>query len=659
MKLRKVDDRYVLDCSYDERMVAKGAGFWWDPALKQWYTKYQEKAALLSEYADPGLAAELKDVAATRQAAVEASKAVDADLNIPAPEGLSYLPFQRAGIAYAMARGATLMADEMGLGKTIEAIGVLNTDPAIQKVLVICPAGLKLNWYRELQRWLIRPARVGIVDAGSNGWLDTRMVDVVIINYDILDRHIQAIHDASWDLLIVDECHYLKNPKAKRTALVLGRWARNPEDRVDPIRARRRLYLTGTPIVNRPIELWPLVHSLDPEGLGRNWHGYVKRYCGMYESRWGMDVSGATNLEELQERLRATIMVRRLKADVLTELPAKRRQIVELECDGLETRSAVRAELEAWEKAKVNIEDLQAKVELAKADENEDAYRAAVERLNECMRVTFSAISRLRHETALAKLPQVIDNLEEALESGHKVVCFAHHHDVVDGIMAKFKNAVRVDGRMDTADRQASIDRFQKDPSCRLFVGSIMAAGVGITLTAAAHAVFAELDWVPGNITQAEDRLHRIGQRDSVLVQHLVLDGSLDARMAKTLVAKQEVIDRALDRTAEPIPPAVPVLQKEVAATESATRKKIAQEATTFTAEMIGLVHDRLRILAGMCDGARALDDLGFSKMDARLGHDLARAESLSPRQAALGARLVHKYRRQVGELPWLQKEAV
>ena len=172
-----------------------------------------------------------------------------------------------------------------------------------------------------------------------------------------------------------------------------------------------------------------------------------------------------------------------------------------------------------------------------------------------------------------------------------------------------------------------------------------LAAGVGITLTAASHVIFAELDWVPGNMTQAEDRLHRIGQRESVLVQHLVLDGSIDAHLAKTLIAKQEVIDRALDDETM-----IPVVPGATAATADAKPSKLDEEAAKLSAEEIAAVHEKLRFLAGCCDGAAARDDAGFNRLDTRIGKHLAQLAILTPRQAVLGARIVHKYRRQLGE---------
>lgn len=583
-------------------------------------------------------------------AAVATSRATEStDCDAPAPAGLSYLPYQRAGIAYALARRGTLIADEMGLGKTIQAIGVINGDETVRRVIIVCPASLRLNWKRELERWAVRPLTIGI----ANGKLPE--TDVVIVNYDVLKKHREALAAVAWDLAIVDEAHYCKNSKAQRTQHTQAVCAL----------ARRRVLLTGTPIANRPVELFPLLQIADPEawdpagkrkgveqpaGSGCGFFRFAKRYCNAHQTSAGnrmvWDFSGASNLPELQERLRATCMIRRLKSEVLTDLPAKRRQVIEL-AGGEE---AVDEERSAWARHEEALEGLRVQVELSRADEDPASYAAAVDRLRAGSQLAFTEIARARHATALAKVDAALEHVENALESSAKVVLFAHHKDLIAKLsagLAQFSPVV-LTGDTEMADRQAAVDRFQTDPACRVFLGSITAAGVGLTLTAAAHVVFAELDWVPGNVSQAEDRCHRIGQRSSVLVQHLVLSGSLDARMARILVAKQDVADRALDRLApeasnEPVIPA-----GETAATEG-RRAALEAAAAKLTPLNILAIHDALQRLAGLCDGASTEDGMGFAKIDVRIGHSLARAARLTPKQAALGQRLVRKYRRQLG----------
>lgn len=636
------DGRYfVAESTYQEKDALKEAGFWWNKFVPgKWATPDPEKAARLREHVDESAAAVLNRMLAKKDEAIEASKATNATIDIPAPEGLAYLPFQKAGIAYASQRPATLIADEMGLGKTIQAIGVINMDPEIKTALVICPASLKVNWHRELTKWLTRPFKIGIVNGEWQAW------DIYIMNYDILKKWADFLRVAEFDLLICDEAHYLKNPKAQRTNQVLGKWDKDPEKIIPPIRAKRKLFLTGTPIVNRPIELWPMVHSLQRDSLGKSWKWYVTRYCAGYQDRHGWNVSGASNLGELQERLRASLMVRRLKKDVLTELPPKRRQVIELPANGCS--DVIENEKSAWQAHEERLSELKAQVELSKASDNPGDYEQAVLALREGAQTAFAEISRLRHETALAKIPSVLEHLKETLEAIDKIVLFCHHKDVVATIQTELgASCVVLTGDMNQTDRQESVDRFQNDSEVKVFIGTIGAAGVGITLTAASHVIFAELDWTPGAVTQAEDRTHRIGQINPVLIQHLVLQDSLDARMAHILVAKQAVIDAALDKDIPKSEPVIPTAG--TCATESISRERVEKEAPNLTSDQIQAIHEALRIVAGMCDGARDLDGMGFSKIDVRVGHSLAHSKELTQKQAALGKRIVWKYKRQFG----------
>lgn len=598
--------------------------------------------------------AKVDDAEMARRAETRAaSAATSADFDVPTPEGLALLPYQRAGVRYAIEHPRVLIADEMGLGKTVQAIGLLNSDKSLHRVVIVCPASLRLNWQRELERWLTRQASIHLL--GSNGkdtWVerDGSELSVVVCNYDILHKHADALSATPIDCLVVDEAHYVKNSRTRRFAAV------------EPIAkaARRLLLLTGTPIPNRPVELLALIELLGPDVLervgGSRWR-YLRRYCDARQihighGRMAWNFSGASHLPELHGILRETCMVRRRKADVLTELPPKRRQIIELPANG--ARAAIDAEAEAMAAQANHLTTLAAAVELAKASGSRDEYTAAVAALNDATRTAFTEISHLRRETALAKVPAVISIIEDSLGNGNsqdgepqKVVVFAHHHEVIDAIADHFgPRAVRLDGRMNATARQASVDRFQTDPTCQLFVGSITAAGVGITLTASSHVIFAELDWVPGNVTQAEDRCHRIGQHASVLVQHIVLDGSIDAHLAKTLIAKQAVLDAALDdieraevaRTA-----AIPTPR--TASSSDTSFDALSRVAARVSQKHSALVLAAIRRLASVCDGAQTLDGHGFTAVDVRIGHALASMDALTPRQTAVGLRIAMRYR--------------
>jgi SWI/SNF-related matrix-associated actin-dependent regulator 1 of chromatin subfamily A len=573
-------------------------------------------------------AAELAQKAAT----FEASKAVDADIAIPRARGLAndYLGYQKAGIKFAAGREGTLLGDEMGLGKTIQAIGVINMDPSIKSVIIVCPASLKLNWARELRKWLARPMTIQIVGSGV-GW---GKADITLINYEMLAKHVASIEANKFDLAVIDESHRVKNPKAACTKAF------------QKIEARRRIAMTGTPILNRPIELWTTLLWLEPSRWNKRSGYFQKRYCGAFMGEWGWVNDGATNLDELQEVLRTSCMIRRLKKDVLSELPPKIRSVIELEGDA-NARKAAKAELAKWEQIKHATEAAQAAIDQADAMDDAAAYAKAVEALHDATGAAFEEMSAVRHATALAKVPFALDFLTEMLEdTDEKIIVFAHHVDVVQALIEgldKF-NPVKLVGGMSDKAKQASVDAFQKDPNVRVFVGNIQAAGVGITLTASSHVVFVELDWTPARISQAEDRAHRIGQFDSVQVQHLVLQESLDAYMAGMLVDKQDIADRALDKKGKPI-------DTTAGASEITVKAAQAQpEAGAMSKAQIEAAHHAMKVLAGVCDGARSWDDRGFNKLDTDFGKRLANQSWLSPKQAMYAAKLANKYRRQLPE---------
>ncbi|WP_431858668.1 SNF2-related protein [Azospirillum sp.] len=398
---------------FSERHLPKGAGFRWAPApLKHWWTTDPLIAVKLADHADlktaTGLRAAAAAATALQQASAAASRATDANVEIPVPTGLSYLPYQKAGIAYAMARKDVLIADEMGLGKTIQAIGIINTELAARdraRALIVGPKIALINWRGELTKWLIKPLTVGI--ATTKHWPEA---DIVVINYDILSKLSDRLRSVQWDIVVYDESHALKDEKTARTKAALGGKGQSP------IPAKRRLFLTGTPILNRPIELYPMLHAMGlPEAS--NYFRFASRYCDGRHTRFGFDASGASNLEELQGVLRQSVMVRRLKADVLTDLPEKRFSVVELPCDSPALGNVVVAEREALKRAEQEETRLRSIVDLAKKGGNEAAYRAAVANLKAGRSAAFKEMSRLRHDTALAKVPQVVEHVVAVLGS--------------------------------------------------------------------------------------------------------------------------------------------------------------------------------------------------------------------------------------------------
>lgn len=452
-------------------------------------------------------------------------------LVIPAPEGKAYLPYQLDGIEYIVNHRGTLLADEMGLGKTVQAIGAINAlshNVETFRALVVCPTFLAINWRNELDAWLVR----------THGF---RFVDIA--TYPMLHKTAMQFYD----LLIVDEAHYVKNESAQRTQYLknVARWC------------KRIVLMTGTPVDGKPLELWPLLQIVAPDefdpsgkvrmrnkvtkrleyravesGGGAGFQFFVKRYCdakivrhGRSEMAGHWDYSGASNVYELQRRLKETCMIRRMKKDVLPELPSKRRRVVVLPSP-----------------ANVDDSDL---IPVLTYDNYEKAIAALYSD-----KVLFTEWSKRRKEQGILKVSQVVEYVSNILEGTQKLILFAHHGDVIDGIAHALSaldvRTVVVTGATHVADRGAAVSSFQQDPAIRVFLGSIGAAGVGLTLTAASHVVFAETSPNPKDMTQAEDRAHRITQVNSVLVDILVYDRSLDARMCKIVVRKQAVSNAVL-----------------------------------------------------------------------------------------------------------------
>jgi SNF2 family DNA or RNA helicase len=281
-------------------------------------------------------------------------------------------------------------------------------------------------------------------------------------------------------------------------------------------------------------------------------------------------------------------------------------------------------------------------------------------------------MAKIRHETALAKVGDVIDHIKSSFETADKVIVFAHHRDVIIKLKEAFGDvAVVLMGGMSDEDKNTSVDRFQNDPKVRLFVGSIMAAGVGLTLTKASLVIFAELDWVPANLTQAEDRAHRIGQVDSVLVQHIVIDGSIDCNLAKRVVSKQNLIDRAMnidklksykDSEVDKFSKAADRVKSDIEKAKQKTiewqkkmdtkkAKEIEDGVTQYTEEQIKEILEKLRFLAGRCDYATEQDGIGFNGFDAGFGHTMASKETLNNKQAEACERLLKKYHNQLKQM--------
>jgi SWI/SNF-related matrix-associated actin-dependent regulator 1 of chromatin subfamily A len=633
---------FIWRGEYEERHIPKGAGFLWDPYDKVWWTRIPDVAAKLRKYMDEAAIKALEESPSTSQNQGSSLP----EVSIVYPEGLPPFPYQVEGARFLLQKAGALLADEMGLGKTVQVLLAVNSDPKVNKVLVFCPASVKLNWVREANRWLVRPFEVRYLSGKASEpiFLPKDRGLFVVVNYDIADAWSRELSKIHWDMLVLDEAHYLKNRKAVRTRAILGE-----EKNIglqSPIWAEKKIALTGTPIVNRPAEVWPVLAWIDRKTWGSFWT-YAKRYCNLHHNGYGWDASGASNLEELSRKL-SRYMLRRRKDEVLKDLPPKIRQVLELPPNG--ATSLIAKERELWDRYSDELARAKAAVEIARA-ESEEELKEALSRLRALVRVYFQEMSLVRHQLALAKVPKALEHIQDVLESKDKVVVWVHHRDVAEAVFEGLKeyNPVMVLGGSSAEARAEAVRKFQEDKNVRVFIGGITAAAEGITLTASDTAIFIELDWRPGKLLQAEDRIHRIGQTRNVVIQYLVFDGSLDAHMARKLAEKMEIISRAVDgKTAreedEGTEDVVPLGDH-----VSITPKEVKEPEVKLSEESKAVILKALQVLSGYdTDRASYRNDMGFSKVDTYIGNELASRPHLTDRQALLGLKLVKKYRRQL-----------
>ena len=321
-----------------------------------------------------------------------------------------------------------------------------------------------------------------------------------------------------FDILILDESHYLKNPKSQRTKAILGYSGLYK-------RAKKTIALTGTPVVNRPIELYTIINALNPALINHmKYLAYGVRYCRGYQGKWGWDLTGASNLKELGTFLRSGLMVRRKKEDVLPQLPSKNLSLAYLNKNN----------------------------KLKKIDKGLQKFDPAlILKTNGmgCEGVDIGELATLRRELGEEKAILAVDYIKTQIEGGRgKVIVFAHHKEVFKILEEGLKefNPVKIIGGMGVDAKQRSVDTFQKNDNCKVFIGSIQSAGVGITLTASNYVVFVEASFVPGENEQAIDRAHRIGQENNVQADFLTFADSLDENILKAVVSKQKNINKLM-----------------------------------------------------------------------------------------------------------------
>lgn len=424
--------------------------------------------------------------------------------------------FQVRGVRFIERRGGrAIVGDDMGLGKTYQTIAWLALHPEVRPAVVLCPATLKYNWQREFQN------HAGLASSVAEGRVAQSLPeDIWIINYDILKKWLKRLKRLGPKALIIDECQKVKNREAQRT-----RACDSLAETCESV-----LGLSGTPITKGPVDFYPILHMVAPDEFP-SFTDYAFRYCDPkrgFRGR-GWDFSGSSNEEELHARIQP-YMIRRMKSEVLTELPATPPNTI----------IPVKINRREYDLARDSFIEWLTAVRGPAAAKRATGAEAMVK------------LSHLLQLAAHGKLPVIKQWVRDWQEDlyGRKLVMFAVHRAIVHDLAEAFPGSAVVTGsvKVKGGARQAEVDRFQLDPKCRLFLGNLRAAGEGITLTASSTVAFTELGWVPAEHDQARDRVLRIGQTASrIECFYFIAKGTIEEDILEIIEARRNVIGKIVD----------------------------------------------------------------------------------------------------------------
>ena len=419
------------------------------------------------------------------------------------------LSHQKEAIEKLVGNDKYILADDMGLGKTTSTV-IASLESGTEKTLIICPASLKINWQREIANYTDK--EVSIIEGKK--W---EPAEYTIINYDILKNFHDPKHpdksdilNYGFDLIVMDEAHYIQNVKANRTKI-----ANSIVKKVGKV-----WLLTGTPMTSRPMNYYNLLDLVDSP-VAENWMAYAIRYCAGYQFSVGpkkvWNVTGASNLEELRDRTKPQVL-RRLKEDIL-DLPEK-----------IITPVYLRLKSREYEKL---------------MGEYYDWYNSSEE--SSSLTIQFSKLMKVRQVIAEEKIKDTIELAQNIIDQGKKVIIFTNFTDTLNKLTDAFpKVSVKLDGKMSKPQRQHSVDEFQNNDKIKVFVGNLKAAGVGITLTEAEAVIMNDLSFVPSDHSQAEDRAYRYGQKFSVSVYYPIFENTIEGVIYDILSKKKNIFETVM-----------------------------------------------------------------------------------------------------------------
>ena len=508
MKAKLKDNTIQITFQYDPDLVQKMRSLdnrKWNPDFKQWEcVPIKQNIEKLAKWGFD-LDDEIINLTLPRK------EKVYKEIEVPGFKK-TLMPFQKQGVAFLVEKnGRGLIADSMGLGKTVQAVAYLQAFPKIRPVLIICPKSAIGTWEREINGCMSDKKQIHILNGKTIKEIPS--ANIYIINYDILSSWIDALLDLPFELIILDEIHKISSRKTQRTmaSQMIGK------------KTEKIIGLTGTPIKSRPLEIFNAISLINPK-LFPNFFQFAKRYCNAKQSKWGWDFTGSSNTQELHEILTSTCMIRRLKKDVLPDLPEKTRTIIPVKIDNMEEYKFAERSFSEW------------------LLETKDKVCMSAEALTQ--------IEYLKQIAAKGKLDEILDWIEDVVEQGEKLVVMAHHKEIIKEICSWLeKNSikyVKLIGGSSDKERKETEEKFQIDESIKVFVGS-SAAEEAITLTAASMMAIIELPWTPGSLDQREDRIHRIGQTKGCNYYYFIAEKTIEEAILKLLDAKRKTITAILD----------------------------------------------------------------------------------------------------------------
>lgn len=563
MKIEVAKTRYhsmTFDYPYKASTVAfckllKGSWGWekfsWDAPYKRWaFSDPKIVQAIMAQYPEVELGEGVRElcanvvleqeIEATRVNDLEQIKvAEDSDIIIPGFKGTPY-PFQKVGVEFMLrSKGRMILGDDPGLGKTMQTIGYLLASGK-RRTIAICPASVKYNWEAEIQKW--SGLSTIVIDSDTDINSIPADVKVWIINYDILKKHLDILMKVTFDCMVLDEAHYIKSTTAIRSKSV-----KLLSKKIESI-----LMLTGTPVLNRPVELFNLLSIIDPK-TWNNYHAYTKRYCDAKVTRFGLDVSGATHLDELRGRI-SKYFLRRTKEEVLKELPPKVRMDIPV---------MLSAEYAAMYAKAYNKFALFLKENKGKKDP-EVRKTLMAEKLTQ--------LNALREISTLGKIAAAKELIDTAVASGQKILVFSSFNFPLEELLSYYGDtAVLITGKTGNQERFDIVKEFQTNPEIKIFLGGIKSAGVGITLTAASNVLFLDYSWTPADHIQAENRAHRADEltksHESINIYSLHARWTVDDLMVKMLSKKRGTVDDILGEDSEGMMGSVSMMLDELEST--------------------------------------------------------------------------------------------